>query len=446
MRRSVIQLFSSRITTQRTILFALLGALLIALISASNLSAAGEEIQVVKTSEDVAFPGNINLSVTAEGDSDIVDVRLFYRTVDNLVWAYAYPDFVTANRITASLNLAGETSTYLPPGTEVEYYYEITDSQGNVVRTNPTVVEYEDTRFNWAETKIGPLTLRYYDQSDSRVSAMVKLLESDLSRLLGLLQLDQPDDIKGVIYSRRSHTLEAFPQQSSTTTEQQTFQGFAFPKRSLFLGLGMDRGLIVHESAHLLFDQAIGAAALPAPSWLEEGFASYMDPSVKIFSGGSLSSRTNSLRAMNTVTGTPHTIGTFYQKSLSVVAFMIDEFGEDRFQQFISQLSNGNTVDASLVNVYRFDVAGLDARWAGQSTVSDPPAPSAPERTHQNDGPSAIVFFNSWLLGGLIILVLGALFIQFIASRLRPASQTEEGLQPWEDPELWDDEGNGRPY
>ena len=443
---SAIRLFSSRIAAQQAILRALLGALLIVLISASNVSAAGEEIQIVTTSEDVAFPGNVNLSVTAEGGVDIVDVRVFYRAVGNRVWAYAYPDFVTANRITASLNLASEISTYLPPGTEVEYYYEITDSQGNVVRTKPTVLEYEDTRFDWAETKVGPLTLRYYDQSNSRVSAVVKLLASDFSRLLGLLQLDQPDDIKGVIYSRRSHTLDAFPQQSRTTTEQQTFQGFAFPERNLFLGLGMDRGLIVHESAHLLLNQAMGTAALPVPSWLDEGFASYMNPSVKILSGGSLSSHTNSLRAMNTVTGTPHTIGTFYQKSLSVVAFMIDEFGEDRFQLFIGQLSNGNTVDASLVDVYGFDVDGLDARWAGQSTVSDSPAPSAPERTSQNDGPSAIVFFNSWLLGGLVILVLGTLFIQFIASKFRPSSQTEERLQSWEDPDLWSDEDDDRSY
>ena len=410
------------------------------------MSAAGGEIQIVSTSEDIDFPGRVNLSVTAKGDADIVGVRLLYRIVGNRVWSYAYPNFVSASQITASLNLAGEASAYMPPGTEVEYYYEISDSQGNAIRTEPTVVEYEDTRFNWAETVVGPLTLRYYDQSDSRVSAVVKLLESDFSRLLRLLQLDQPDDIKGVIYSRRSHTLEAFPKQSRTTTEQKTFQGFAFPDRRLFLGLGMDRGLIVHESAHLLFDQAIGATALPAPSWLDEGFASYMDPSVKVFSGGSLSSRTNSLRAMNTVTGTPHAIGTFYQKSLSVVAFMIDEFGEEKFQRFIGQLSNGNTVDVSLLSAYGFDVDGLDALWAGQSTVSDPPAPSAPDRTNQQDGPSAIVFFNSWLLGGLIILVLGALFIQFIASKLRPASQTEEFLQPWEDPDLWDDEEDGRPY
>ena len=138
---------------------------------------------------------------------------------------------------------------------------------------------------------------------------------------------------------------------------------------------------------------------------------------------------------MNAVTGTPHTIGTFYKKSLSVVAFMIDEFGEDMFQRFIGQLSSGNTVDDSLVIVYGFDIDGLDALWGSQTSVSDSPAPSAPERTNQTNGPSAIVFFNSWLLGGIIIFVMGALLIQFIASKIRQTSQKEEGLQPWDDPD-----------
>jgi hypothetical protein len=444
---SVSQPIFLLITARRALLLALAGAFLVALLTASSVSAAGGEIEVVSTDEDVVFPGNVDLSVTAEGDADIVEVRLYYRTVSSRVWAYAYPDFVPANRITASLNLTGEVSAYLPPGTEVEYYYEIRDDQGNVLRTEPTVVEYEDTRFEWSEFTVGPLTVRYYDQSDSRVRRVSQNLESDLARLQSLLQIEQPDPIKGVIYSRRSHTLDAFPQQSRTTTEQQTFQGFAFPERSLFLGLGLDRGLIVHESTHLLLAQAMGPLALATPAWLDEGFASYMDPSVRIFSGDSLSSRTNPLRAMNTVTGTPHTIGTFYQKSLSVVAFMIDEFGEVRFQRFIGQLSEGGTVDASLTTVYGFDVDGLDARWAGQSTVADPPAPSAPVRTNpSSDGSSAILFFNSWLLGGLMLLVIGALSIQFIASKLRPATNPEEGLQPWEDPDLWDDDDDEGPY
>jgi len=419
------------------------------MLSASSLYAAGGDIEVVATGEDVKFPGNVDLSVTAEGDAGIVGVRLFYRTVGSQIWAYAYPDFVPANRITASLNLTGEVSTYLPPGTEVEYYYEITDAQGNVLRTEPTVVEYEDTRFDWEEVKVGPLTLRYYDQSDLRVRGVVRSLEADLARLQRVLQLEQADEIKGVIYSRRSHTLDAFPQQSRTTTEQQTFQGFAFPEQNLFLGLGMDRGLIVHESAHLLLGQALSDRRLTTPAWFDEGFASYMDPSVKIFSGGSLNDRTNPLRAMNTVTGTPHSIGTFYQKSLSVVAFMVDEFGEASFQQFIAQLGNDAPVDAALTSVYGLDVDGLDARWAGLPSGGREPAPPSPGTFRPApDTPSPILLFNSWLLGGLMLLVLAAVFIQYVASKLRPAPYPEEGLQPWEDPDLWDDDDSDRdgPY
>ena len=429
----------SLLTARRALLIAVAGFFLVVLLTASGVTAAGGDIEVIDTGEEVDFPGHVDLSVTAEGDSDIVEVRLFYRTVGSRIWAYAYPEFVPDNRVTARLNLTGEVSAYLPPGTEIEYYYEITDALGNILRTEPTVLEYEVTRFDWEEVKVGPLTLRYYDQSDLRIRGVVRSLESDLARLQTLLQLEIPNEIKGVIYARRAHTLDAFPQQSRTTTEQQLFQGFAFPERSLFLGLGMDRGMIVHESAHLMLGQAMGERALSTPAWLDEGFASYMDPSVKIFSGDSLSSRTNPLRAMGTVTGTPHSIGIFYQKSLSVVAFLIDEFGEPNFQSFIGQLSGGSTVDASLTNVYGFNVDGLDARWAGQSTVSEPPAPSAPERTNPDGGPSAILFFNSWLLGGLVILVLAAVSIQFVASKLRSARNPEEGLQPWEDPYLWDD-------
>ena len=145
---SILQSFSSlitawitaRVTVRRAVILPLAGVFLVALLTASvltvsSLSAAGGDIEVVETSEEVDFPGNVDLSVTAQGDADIVEVRLFYRTVGSRIWAYAYPDFVPSKRITASLNLTGEVSTYLPPGTEVEYYYEITDSEGNVGST-----------------------------------------------------------------------------------------------------------------------------------------------------------------------------------------------------------------------------------------------------------------------------------------------------------------------
>ena len=47
-----------------------------------------------------------------------------------------------------------------------------------------------------------------------------------------------------------------------------------------------------------------------------------------------------------------------------------------------------------------------------------------------------------------MLLVIAALSIQFVASKLRPSRHPEEGLQPWEDPDLWDEEEDDRngPY
>ncbi|HAA95060.1 MAG TPA: hypothetical protein DCE26_05140, partial [Dehalococcoidia bacterium] len=159
--------FSQPLLSARlAVLILLAGLSVIVHLMPGVVSAAGGNIQVVETAEEVDFPGNVDLSLTAEGDAEIVEVRLFFRTSGSPFWAYAYPDFDPASRITASLNLTGEVPTYLPPGTELEYYYEITDSLGNVLRTDARMLVYSDTRFDWQETKVGPLTLMYYDQSD----------------------------------------------------------------------------------------------------------------------------------------------------------------------------------------------------------------------------------------------------------------------------------------
>ena len=129
-------------TVRRAVLLPLVGVFLVAFLTVSSISAAGGNIEVVETGEEVSFPGNVDLSVTAQGDADIVEVRLFYRNVGSRIWSYAYPEFVPSSRITASLNLTGEVSGYVPPGTEVEYYYEIRDSAGNLLRTESRRIIY----------------------------------------------------------------------------------------------------------------------------------------------------------------------------------------------------------------------------------------------------------------------------------------------------------------
>ena len=74
----------------------------------------------------------------------------------------------------------------------MEYFYEVRDVQGNVIRTDLATVEYLDQRFDWRRVNIGPLELVFHDIDDSRIGNATSALREDLRRVEELLQLEQP--------------------------------------------------------------------------------------------------------------------------------------------------------------------------------------------------------------------------------------------------------------
>ena len=451
----------------------LLGAIALA---SSPVWAAGEPIQVVETRQQVNFPAGVGLTVTVESDADIAEVRVFYRAAGSRTWSYAYADFAPGSRVVATRSIPVMESTYLAPGVNVEYYYEIRDVHGNVFRTAPAVVEYLDQRFDWRRVNIGALELVYHDIGDSRIAEAASALRQDLRRVEELLQAEPSDGFKGVIYNSYSDANAAFPVQSQTTTDHGTFAGYAFPGQGVFVGQGLDRRIIVHESAHLMLQKALGDRVIELPDWLNEGFATYMEPSVRVRSSDDLYGRTPPLRAMKSLSGTPETIPLFYYKSVSVVAHLIEEYGEDNFRRFLDELKAGRAVERALLNVYGFDVDGLDNSWAGlpvtiQATATpepkresrqqpEPPAtpgavhsgrsaPATPEPrresqpvaettpappappVQQQEGPSPFVFIDVWVLSGVALLAAGTVGFRFVYRRLRRTSETPD--DPWQD-------------
>ncbi len=292
---------------------------------ATPVQASGGGVQVLDSCADADFPDGISFTLTAEAEAEIVEVRLFYRTLNEGVWSYAYSGFSAGRHVNASFILSLGGASYLPPGTVLEYYYVIRDARGNVHETSPSVIEYADDRFQWERIQAGPLLLQYHDLRRSKVEAVTRDVGERLDHIFSLLQIETGRSIRGIIYNRHSEADDAFPRQSRTTDDLHVFAGFAFSGTGGFVGIGFNTRIIVHESAHLLLDQAVGPNALPLPSWLDEGFASYMVPGATPYSGRSLNSRGLPLRAMTRVSGTPQAITTFYQEAESVVAHLTEE-------------------------------------------------------------------------------------------------------------------------
>ena len=331
----------------------------------SPVRAAGGEIRVLEIGQQVNYPSGVVVTVDVESESEVAEVRVYYRTVGARRWGYAYAEFQPGARVVATRSIPVRESTYIAPGADVEYYFEIRDVQGNVLRTDSTVVEYLDQRFDWKRVGIGPLQLVYHDIRDNRIEDVAPVIQEDLRRVEDLLQLEHTVGFKGVIYNSYADANAAFPVQSQTTTDHGTFAGYAFPEQGVFVGQGLDRRIIVHESAHLMLRQALDNKNVEMPDWLNEGFATYMEPGVRVRSSSELYQRTPHLKAMKSLSGTPETIPLFYQKSVSVVAHLIERYGEDRFRLLIGEIAGSNSIDRALLNVYGFDDHGLDNSWAG---------------------------------------------------------------------------------
>ena len=395
-------------------------------------------IRVLQEHREVEFPDDLSFTMTVEADQEIVEVQLLFRTVGSDVWSYAYAIFNPGRRVTSRVDLSVGGLVYLPPSIELEYYYVIHDAQGNAHRTPAQVVEYADDRFQWESVQVGPLELLYHDLSRSRVEAVGQEVEQALDRMSDLLRIEAASPIKGVIYNSNAEAQPAFPLQSETITEAQVFGGFAFPENRIFVGVGFRPRIIVHEAAHLLLHQTLGPKAFPVPAWLDEGFASYMEPGSVSYSGRSLSSRGLGLRAMERISGTPQSIATFYQKSESVVAYLIEEFGVEAFQQFLGKLDERIVTDDAMLQTYGFDIAGLEARWS-----SDAQRPPAPAPGSSSPG-SPWMNFSGLVIGALALVVFVSMTLRYAIRRLHPSHRPEDRLQPWEDPDLMDTDDDDR--
>ena len=375
--------------------------------------AAGEDIQIISESQDINFPDEVGFDLTIESTAEITEVRLFFRPLGNRSWTYAYLSFEPGKRVTANLKVNTAGGNYLPPGARLEYYYLIRDAAGNVLETRPSVFEFIDDRFQWKQTQIGPLILTYHDLPASQVPDIEDQVSDALERLMDLLQTTPEVPVQGVIYNTRSEAMEAFPFQSETISESGVFQGFAFSNYGIFVGIGLEPRLIVHETAHLLLHQTLGPRAPDLPAWLNEGFASYVEPGSVLYGSRGLREGGLPLSAMSTVSGTPSHIGTFYLKSESVVGFLVQYRGVPAFQRLLERLRMGQTVDEALMLVYGFDTGGLEAVWAAEAKGPLAPRHSLAPR------PSPFLYLDSWVYVGIVLIVFFSLSTRWVYRRMR---------------------------
>jgi hypothetical protein len=366
-----------RLTSSLTMLVLLFllftGSNLGAPVAPAQAQAETAGIQITSQSAESRFPDDMRFYLTATSPGEINEVRLFFKRPGQISSAYRAVEFTPGTTVNGqTLIRVGLGDAYLPPGSELQYYFEIRDRGQRVLRTPAQTFIYEDSRLQWRSISGGIITVYYSGGlSEDRAKAVLEAAQEAMTRMLPVLGIQPTRPLRIVAYGSYQDMRGALPFRARAVQEQLVTEGQAFTDERVLLVLGSDpgiRGISAHEFTHLLVAEAAGSAIQRVPSWLNEGLAEYANPEPaptydqylrRAIQDGKL----KPLWHLTAFNGTPEDIIIAYGHSSSVVQYLIDTYGEGKVAEVMRAIRSSLDVDRALEQVYGFDQYGLDTAW-----------------------------------------------------------------------------------
>jgi hypothetical protein len=358
-----------------------LSVLALAAVAFSPPAVAAQSPTVTDGGARNLFPDGIEFRVSASADQPIETIRLRYTVMPDGTAASGVPDFDPAASVSTSFTLGGDDAPrfYMPPGTRIDYHWEVEDAAGTVATTPDASIVYEDSRFEWATQEANGVILHYYSGSDEEAGAMLNVARDGIADMSQLLDATVEFPVNVRIYASSDDMRDALRRRSETYESQITTAGVRVSSDTVLVLGNVSFATLRHELAHVITAIAGEGPFGSLPAWLDEGTAVYAQDDPGGF-GGAIEravERGNvfSVRSITSYPGDPGKVNLFYGQSWSLVSYLVDTYGEEKFAQLFAEIQRGNTTDSALETVYGFDQGGLDNEW--RVSVGLPERPDA---------------------------------------------------------------------
>jgi hypothetical protein len=405
--------------------------------------AASNSIQVNARSNTLTFPKAIDFKISVldnQASLTQATISLTYNGID-----YQASHQVNASSLASSYtfqwrdDLTANSDQFPPVGTDISYYWTITDTAGNSYTDASQTVNIVDNRFNWQHISKGLEQINWYNHGtdfgqmvlakvDTAIQSICHNLGGCLNHLVNLWIYQNANDFQG----------------SLPPNVHEWVGGIAFPSvsaASIVVQSADDDTLqrdMPHELTHLVFHQLI----LPtiAPTWFDEGLAVYNQN----FHESDLLVRfktalnNHNLLPLNTITqnfpADADKAYLAYAQSWQLVAYLYQTFGLPKMTLLIHAMDTPNQgFDADMRQALGLDVAHLENQWhlsLGQSPTLSKDLLTEPLPTPQPlPNPYDRTTISLLLLG--IVLVIGAIIgLVNIAAYNRRAQSTPQSSVP----------------
>ena len=405
----------------------LLLAALLATLAWTGSAGAQEEIEVRASRARSDFPSGIVFILDAASSAGFDDVRLVYRVAPDGVRATAIPDCAGGTVVSCTFELISNERSRLIPGAEVTYFWRLTVGD-TTEETEPQLLIYEDERFDWRTVSEGNLTLWWYRGSEDEARRVLAAGRESLDAISALLQTAVDFPVKIRYYGSAEEMRPAI-----ISTERQgvvTLGEVVYSDTAMVSADFAPTETARHEIAHIVIRQAV-RGPFGVPDWLHEGTAVFAQsqPSPnqrEALARAVQSGQLLSVRSLSSASSgaQPERVALFYGQSYSLVAFLVESYGEEQFARLFQTFKEGATTAEALEQVYGFNQDGLENAW--RESIGLPPrqaptpdeeraAPTQPIATPEtasapgsgDDGGAQIIVIIA--IAGLAVLLAGGL-------------------------------------
>jgi len=333
---------------------------------------SGEVVTVLSSSAESQFPEGMTFKLDIESELRIEDVRVTFEIGDSGTTTYAYLELDQTTRPLVNGELFHRTNSrdrYIPPGTMIRYWFEITDENGDSHLTDPVSWRFDDARFEWEEVTLGAVTILYHGPVRTRAERLAEAAVESLGLMGRVTGSEIETPIIMTLYNNNAEMIGAVVSRSLATSRELITEGQAFDSESVVLVLAgrSDIGTATHEMTHILVARAARTSGT-VPLWLNEGLAEYgnLDKTVsyeRFLEWAIGTDRLLLLKTLRSFPGDPNLTLVAYGQGRSVVKYMIDDYGEAKMAELLQTLGTGIGISGALQAVYGFNIDGLENLW-----------------------------------------------------------------------------------
>ena len=359
---------------QKTALVAVLLLVLIAVLLSPSLVFAGEALSITGSSVVIDFPSRLVFNVSARSDVNINDVRLHYRInrIEHArITSEVYIGFTPATSVAEEWVWDMRKTGGLPPGSSLDYWWTVTDADGNRVQTEPSQVFISDNRYDWCSLTEGEVTIHWYAGDDSFAEELMAAAQDVLARLDEEAGAALENPVSLYIYASSEDL------RGSLIFPQEWTGGVAFTRYGVItIGIApvsdqveWGKGAIAHELTHLVIHQVTLNPYSDIPTWLDEGLAMNAEGELRadfinLLNQAKENGTLFSVRSLASPFSTdPNKSYLSYAQSYELVRYLIDEYCREKMFELLNTFRQGSGYDEALERVYGFDMDGLDHRW-----------------------------------------------------------------------------------